>query len=128
MGKPVMAQSQMKNARSHSRIVYGSLAALTGALLAAAFIAPFYGALEGPVQVITSDGDAAKPNGDSGMPTRRHRARLRVNSKMRHQAIPAMRQTGFSVKRRARRSAIWDWPPRQSRRNPSRRPRRTPSR
>ncbi len=63
MGQPVMAQSQT---RSHSRFVYGSLAGLTGALLAAAFIAPFYGALDGPVQVITSDGDAAKPNGGSG--------------------------------------------------------------
>lgn len=35
VGKPVMAQAQTKNPRSHARAVYGSLAGLTGALLAA---------------------------------------------------------------------------------------------
>lgn len=62
MGQPVMAQT---HTRSHSRMVYGSLAGLTGALLAAAFIAPFYGALDGPVPVIASDSGTTAPTGNS---------------------------------------------------------------
>lgn len=63
MGQPVMAQS---HTRSHSRMVYGSLAGLTGALLAAAFIAPFYGALDGPVPVIAADSGTTAPTGSPG--------------------------------------------------------------
>lgn len=54
VGKPVMAQSQD---RSHARAVFGGLAGITGAVLVAAFVAPFYGALDRPVVVIDS-GDA----------------------------------------------------------------------
>ncbi|MHC5232383.1 thermonuclease family protein [Brucella sp. LJL56] len=46
-----MAQSQGK---SHARAVFGGLAGITGAVLVAAFVAPFYGALDRPVVVIDS--------------------------------------------------------------------------
>lgn len=54
-----MAQSQD---RSHARAVFGGLAGITGAILVAAFVAPFYGALDRPVVVIDS-GDAQKKTG-----------------------------------------------------------------
>ena len=59
VGEPVMAQSQD---RSHARAVFGGLAGLTGAVLVAAFVAPFYGALDRPVVVIDS-GDAQTKSG-----------------------------------------------------------------
>ncbi|MBB5703290.1 endonuclease YncB(thermonuclease family) [Ochrobactrum daejeonense] len=40
--------------RSHARAVFGGLACVTGAVLLAAFIAPFHGALDRPVVVIDS--------------------------------------------------------------------------
>lgn len=49
VGEPVMVQSQGK---SHARAVFGGLAGITGAVLVAAFVAPFYGALDRPVVVI----------------------------------------------------------------------------
>lgn len=49
MGKPVTGS---RHDRSHARAVYGCLTAITGALLAAIFVAPFYGALEAPVPII----------------------------------------------------------------------------
>ncbi|KAB2717341.1 thermonuclease family protein [Brucella intermedia] len=54
-----MAQSQN---RSHARAVFGGLAGITGAILVAAFVAPFYGALDRPVVVIDS-GDAQTKTG-----------------------------------------------------------------
>lgn len=57
MGKPVMTKAQRKN---HARIVFGSFAGLTGAILVAAFVAPFYGALDRPVTVVES-GEARPP-------------------------------------------------------------------
>jgi endonuclease YncB( thermonuclease family) len=54
-----MAQSQD---RSHARAVFGGLAGLTGTVLVAAFVAPFYGALDRPVVVIDS-GDAQTKSG-----------------------------------------------------------------
>ncbi|MCB4919761.1 thermonuclease family protein [Brucella intermedia] len=54
-----MAQSQD---RSHARAVFGGLAGITGAILVAAFVAPFYGALDRPVVVIDS-GDAQTKTG-----------------------------------------------------------------
>lgn len=51
-------------ASSHARPVFGILAGLTGAALAACFIAPFYGALDRPVTVI--EDDAAKGGTESG--------------------------------------------------------------
>ncbi|WP_266035161.1 thermonuclease family protein [Brucella intermedia] len=54
-----MAQSQN---RSHGRAVFGGLAGITGAILVAAFVAPFYGALDRPVVVIDS-GDAQTKTG-----------------------------------------------------------------
>ena len=51
VGKSVMAKLQSK---SHARIVFGVFAGLTGAILVAAFVAPFYGALDRPVVVINS--------------------------------------------------------------------------
>lgn len=59
VGEPVMAQSQD---RSHARAVFGGLAGLTGTVLVAAFVAPFYGALDRPVVVIDS-GDAQTKSG-----------------------------------------------------------------
>lgn len=55
-----MTQSQDK---SHSRFVYGGLAAITGALLLSTFIAPFYGALDGPVPVVASQNGTASVSG-----------------------------------------------------------------
>ncbi|MFQ0815325.1 hypothetical protein AVM02_02165 [Brucella anthropi] len=46
-----MVRSQDK---SHARAVFGGLAGITGAVLVAAFVAPFYGALDRPVVVIDS--------------------------------------------------------------------------
>lgn len=51
MGEPVMVKPQSK---SHARIVFGAFAGLTGAILVAAFVAPFYGALDRPVTVVES--------------------------------------------------------------------------
>ena len=51
VGKPIMVRSQD---RSHARAVFGGLAAITGAVLVAAFVAPFYGALDRPVVIIDS--------------------------------------------------------------------------
>lgn len=59
VGEPVMAQSQN---RSHARAVFGGLAGITGAVLVAAFVAPFFGALDRPVVVIDS-GDAQTKTG-----------------------------------------------------------------
>lgn len=59
MGEPVMAQSQD---RSHARAVFGGLAGITSAVLIAAFVAPFYGALDRPVVVINS-GDTKTESG-----------------------------------------------------------------
>jgi endonuclease YncB( thermonuclease family) len=59
VGEPVMAQSQD---RSHARAVFGGLAGITGAVLVAAFVAPFYGALDRPVVVINS-GDTQTGSG-----------------------------------------------------------------
>jgi len=63
VGESVMAKQQTK---SHARIVFGAFAGITGALLAAAFIAPFYGALDRPVRVVESDDGQSKPGADSG--------------------------------------------------------------
>ena len=54
-----MVRSQDK---SHARAVFGGLAAITGAVLVAAFVAPFYGALDHPVVIIDS-GDAQTKTG-----------------------------------------------------------------
>lgn len=51
VGEPVMVRSQD---RSHARVVFGGLAGITGAVLVATFVAPFYGALDRPVVVIDS--------------------------------------------------------------------------
>lgn len=59
VGQPVMVQSRD---RSHARAVFGGLAGITGAVLVAAFVAPFYGALDRPVVVIDS-GDAQTKTG-----------------------------------------------------------------
>ncbi len=56
VGQSIMTQSQD---RSHARAVFGGLACITGAVLVAAFVAPFYGALDRPVVVIDS-GSAEK--------------------------------------------------------------------
>ncbi|WP_343316024.1 thermonuclease family protein [Brucella sp. BE17] len=65
VGKPVRTQLQNK---SHSRFVYGGFAAITGAFLLGAFIAPFYGALDGPVRVVASpDGEAAASGSGNGI-------------------------------------------------------------
>ncbi len=61
MGKPV---KDVRQDKSHARVVYGGLTALTGALLAAVFIAPFYGALDAPVPIVESgQGAGASGNG-----------------------------------------------------------------
>lgn len=53
--------------KSHGRVVFGGLAGVTGAVLLAAFIAPFHGALDRPVVVIDSgqaDGKQASGGGN----------------------------------------------------------------
>lgn len=64
VGEPVMAQSQD---RSHARAVFGGLAGITGAILVAAFVAPFYGALDRPVVVIDSGDTQAGSDTGSGI-------------------------------------------------------------
>lgn len=55
VGKPVMAQARDRaGGRNHGRLVFGSLAGLTGVVLVAAFVTPFYGALDRPVVVVES--------------------------------------------------------------------------
>lgn len=63
MGESVMTNMQRKN---HGRIVFGSFAGLTGAILVAAFVAPFYGALDRPVTVVESGDGQSKPDTGSG--------------------------------------------------------------
>ncbi len=63
MGEPVMVQSQD---RSHARAVFGGLAGITGAILVAAFITPFYGALDRPVVVIGQGDTPAKAEAGQG--------------------------------------------------------------
>lgn len=58
-----MARPHRKN---NARIVFGSLAGLTGAILVAAFVAPFYGALDRPVTVVESGDGESKPDAASG--------------------------------------------------------------
>ncbi|MDR6432060.1 thermonuclease family protein [Brucella pseudogrignonensis] len=58
-----MAKPRRKN---NARIVFGSLAGLTGAILVAAFVAPFYGALDRPVTVVESGDGESKPDSASG--------------------------------------------------------------
>jgi len=58
-----MARPHRKN---NARIVFGSLAGLTGAILVAAFVAPFYGALDRPVTVVESEDGQSKPDAASG--------------------------------------------------------------
>lgn len=58
-----MAKPHRKN---NARIVFGSLAGLTGAILVAAFVAPFYGALDRPVTVVESGDGESKPDAASG--------------------------------------------------------------
>jgi len=58
-----MAKPHRKN---NARIVFGSLAGLTGAVLVAAFVAPFYGALDRPVTVVESGDGESKPDVASG--------------------------------------------------------------
>ena len=56
-----MAKPQSK---SHARFVFGAFAGVTGAILVAAFVAPFYGALDRPVTVIESaDGKSQAETG-----------------------------------------------------------------
>lgn len=52
--------------KSNARIVFGSLAGLTGVILAAAFVAPFYGALDRPVTVVESGDGESKVEAGSG--------------------------------------------------------------
>lgn len=52
--------------KNHGRIVFGSLAGLTGAVLLAAFVAPFYGALDRPITVVESGDGQSKPEAGSG--------------------------------------------------------------
>ncbi len=63
VGKPIMAQSQDK---SHARAVFGGLAGITGAVLVAAFVAPFYGALDRPVVVMASGDTQMKVGSGTG--------------------------------------------------------------
>lgn len=58
-----MVQSQGK---SHARAVFGGLAGITGAVLVAAFAAPFYGALDRPVVVIDSGDTQTKVDSGTG--------------------------------------------------------------
>ncbi|MCL7999000.1 thermonuclease family protein [Brucella sp. 21LCYQ03] len=58
MGKP--------HRKNNARIVFGSLAGLTGAILVAAFVAPFYGALDRLVTVVESGDGQSKPEAGSG--------------------------------------------------------------
>lgn len=62
MGESVMTRGQRKN---YGRIVFGSFAGLTGAVLLAAFVAPFYGALDRPVTVVGSGGDQSQADAGS---------------------------------------------------------------
>jgi len=63
VGKPVMTKPEKK---SHARIVFGAFAGLTGAILVAAFVAPFYGALDRPVTVVESGEGQSEPQAGSG--------------------------------------------------------------
>lgn len=63
MGESVMAKQQTK---SHARIVFGVFAGITGAILVAAFVAPFYGALDRPITVVESGDGQSKPEAGSG--------------------------------------------------------------
>lgn len=63
VGEPVMTKPERKN---HARIVFGSLAGLTGAILVAAFVSPFYGALDRPVRVVESGKEQSQPEAGSG--------------------------------------------------------------
>ena len=56
-----MAKPQDKN---HARLVFGTLAGVTGVVLVAAFVAPFYGALDRPVTVIESGGAQGQASGN----------------------------------------------------------------
>ncbi|WP_176038409.1 thermonuclease family protein [Brucella tritici] len=56
-----MAQSQD---RSHARAVFGGLAGITGAVLVAAFVAPFYGALDRPVVINSGDTQTGSGTGN----------------------------------------------------------------
>ncbi len=58
-----MAKPQSK---SHARIVFGGFAGLTGAILVAAFVAPFYGALDRPVTVVESGEGKNQPETAAG--------------------------------------------------------------
>lgn len=58
-----MARPHRKN---NARIVFGSLAGLTGAILVAAFVAPFYGALDRPVTIVESGDGQSKPDASTG--------------------------------------------------------------
>lgn len=63
MGESVMPKQQTK---SHARIVFGVFAGITGAILVAAFVAPFYGALDRPVTIVASGDGESKPETGSG--------------------------------------------------------------
>lgn len=52
--------------KSHARIVFGVFAGIIGAILVAAFVAPFYGALDRPVTVVESGAGQSKPDAGSG--------------------------------------------------------------
>ncbi len=52
--------------KSHARIVFGVFAGITGAILVAAFVAPFYGALDRPVTVVESGDGQSKPDAGAG--------------------------------------------------------------
>lgn len=58
-----MTKPQRKN---NARVVFGGLAGITGAILLAAFVAPFYGALDRPVTVVKSADGHSKPDAGSG--------------------------------------------------------------
>lgn len=63
VGKPVMTKPERK---SHARIVFGVFAGLTGAILVAAFVAPFYGALDRPITVVENGEGQSQPQSNSG--------------------------------------------------------------
>ncbi|MBN9044399.1 MAG: thermonuclease family protein [Rhizobiales bacterium] len=55
--------------RNHARFVFGGLAGLTGIVLAAAFVAPFYGALDQPVVIDSDQAQGKAKDGSGGGPS-----------------------------------------------------------
>ncbi len=109
MGEPVMAQSQD---RSHARAVFGGLAGITGAVLIAAFVAPFYGALDRPVVVINSGDtktesgtETASSSNSSTITSRGHRLKRAMPRRRRRRnraKPPPLKGSGLRGKRTAR--------------------------